>query len=85
MNSIVCDVWAIVTERNLKSDDVLDCLTEMFIRHGAPEYIRSHNEFIYVKDEVCRWLSNIGRSDPLTLKPAVLGKMVILKVSFMTS
>ena len=27
---------AIVTERNLKSDDVLDCLTEMFIRHGAP-------------------------------------------------
>lgn len=34
---------AIVTERSLKSDDVLDCLTEMFIRHGAPEYIRSDN------------------------------------------
>jgi len=28
---------AIVTERSLKSDDVLDCLTEMFIRHGAPD------------------------------------------------
>ena len=26
---------AIVTERSLKSDDVLDCLTEMFIHHGV--------------------------------------------------
>ncbi len=51
---------AIVTERNLKSDDVLDCLTEMFIRHGAPEYIRSDNGSELTAKMVRRWLSNIG-------------------------
>ena len=51
---------AIVTERNLKSDDVLDCLTEMFIRHGAPEYIRSDNGSEFTAKMVRRWLSNIG-------------------------
>ena len=51
---------AIVTERNLKSDDVLDCLTEMFIRHGAPEYIRSDNGSEFTSKVVRRWLSNIG-------------------------
>jgi transposase InsO family protein len=51
---------AIVTERNLKSDDVLDCLTEMFIRHGAPEYIRSDNGSEFTAKVVRRWLSNIG-------------------------
>jgi transposase InsO family protein len=51
---------AIVTERNLKSDDVMDCLTEMFIRHGAPEYIRSDNGSEFTAKMVRRWLSNIG-------------------------
>ena len=51
---------AIVTERNLKSDDVLDCLTEMFIRHGAPEFIRSDNGSEFTAKMVRRWLSNIG-------------------------
>jgi transposase InsO family protein len=51
---------AIVAERNLKSDDVLDCLTEMFIRHGAPEYIRSDNGSEFTAKLVRRWLSNIG-------------------------
>ena len=51
---------AIVTERNLKSDDVLDCLTEMFIRHGAPEYIRSDNGSEFTAKVIRRWLSHIG-------------------------
>jgi putative transposase len=51
---------AIVTERSLKSDDVLDCLTEMFIRHGAPEYIRSDNGSEFTAKVVRRWLSHIG-------------------------
>jgi len=51
---------AIVTERSLKSDDVLDCLTEMFIRHGAPEYIRSDNGSEFTAKMVRRWLSRIG-------------------------
>jgi len=51
---------AIVTERNLKSDDVLDCLAEMFTRHGAPEYIRSDNGSEFTAKVVRRWLSHIG-------------------------
>jgi transposase InsO family protein len=51
---------AIVTERSLKADDVLDCLTEMFIRHGAPEYIRSDNGSEFTAKVVRRWLSYIG-------------------------
>ena len=51
---------AIVTERNLKSDDVLDCLTEIFIRHGAPEFIRSDNGSEFTAKVVRQWLSHIG-------------------------
>jgi transposase InsO family protein len=51
---------AIVTERSLKSDDVLDCLTEVFIRHGAPEFIRSDNGSEFTAKLVRRWLSHIG-------------------------
>ena len=29
---------AIVTEKSLKSDDVLECLAALFIRNGAPQY-----------------------------------------------
>jgi putative transposase len=50
----------IVTERSLKSDDVLGCLTEMFIRHGAPEYIRSDNGSEFTAKMVRRWLSNVS-------------------------
>ena len=53
-------ILAIVTERNVKSDDVLDCLTEMFIRHGSPEFIRSDNGSEFTARVVRRWLSRIG-------------------------
>jgi putative transposase len=51
---------AIIVERGLKSDDVLDCLTELFIRHGVPEYIRSDNGSEFTAKVVRRWLSHIG-------------------------
>jgi transposase InsO family protein len=34
---------AIVVARRLRSDDVLHCLTELFVAHGPPEHIRSDN------------------------------------------
>ena len=34
---------AIVVERGLKSDNVLHCLTELFVKHGPPDHIRSDN------------------------------------------
>jgi putative transposase len=51
---------AIMVERGLKSDDVLDCLTELFIRHGVPEYIRSDNGSEFTAKVVRRWLSHMG-------------------------
>jgi transposase InsO family protein len=60
---------AIVTERRLKSDDVLDCLTEMFIRHGAPEYIRSDNGSEFTAKVVRRWLSHLNVRTLLYIEP----------------
>ena len=39
---------AIVVARKLRSDDVLHCLTDLFVAHGPPEHIRSDNgpEFV---------------------------------------
>jgi hypothetical protein len=34
---------AIVVARRLRSDDVLHCLSELFVIHGPPEHIRSDN------------------------------------------
>ena len=51
---------AIVVERRLKSDDVLFCLTELFIKHGAPKYIRSDNGPKFTAKAVRKWLGNIG-------------------------
>jgi putative transposase len=34
---------AIVVARRLRSDDVLQCLTDLFVAHGPPEHIRSDN------------------------------------------
>jgi hypothetical protein len=30
---------AIVAERHLRADDVLLCLTDLFVNYGTPEYI----------------------------------------------
>ena len=51
---------AIVTERSLKSDDVLECLAELFIRNGVPEYIRSDNGSEFTAKELRTWLKRIG-------------------------
>ena len=51
---------AIVVERRLKSDDVLFCLAELFIKHGAPHYIRSDNGPEFTAKAVREWLGSIG-------------------------
>jgi putative transposase len=51
---------AIVVERKLRSDDVLHCLTNLFVAHGAPEHIRSDNGPEFVARNVREWLGRIG-------------------------
>jgi transposase InsO family protein len=35
---------AIVVARRLRSDDVLQCLADLFVAHGPPEHVRSDNQ-----------------------------------------
>jgi putative transposase len=51
---------AIVVERRLRADDVLECLAGLFVRHGVPEYIRSDNGSEFTAKAVRYWLSRIG-------------------------
>jgi transposase InsO family protein len=39
---------------------VLDCLTDLFVVHGIPEYIRSDNGPEFTAKVVRRWLGKIG-------------------------
>ncbi len=51
---------AIVVERSLRSDDVLDCLTELFVKHGPPEHIRSDNGPEFTAKVIRQWLNRLG-------------------------
>ena len=46
--------------RKLKSEDVLDRLTELFVRRGLPEHIRSDNGPEFTSKHVMDWLSDLG-------------------------
>ena len=51
---------AIVVARRIKSDDVLHCLTDLFVEHGAPGHIRSDNGPEFTAKAVRHWLGRIG-------------------------
>ena len=51
---------AIVVARRLTSDDVLQCLSDLFIEHGPPEHIRSDNGPEFTARAVRNWLGLIG-------------------------
>ena len=51
---------AIIVARRLRSDDVLQCLTDLFVEHGPPEHIRSDNGSEFVARNVRSWLERIG-------------------------
>ena len=51
---------AIVVNRKLKSDDVLHCLADLFVKHGPPEHIRSDNGAEFTANAVREWLGRIG-------------------------
>ncbi len=51
---------AIVVARRLKSDDVLEVLTELFAEHGPPAHIRSDNGPEFTAEVVRDWLKQVG-------------------------
>jgi transposase InsO family protein len=46
--------------RNLKGEDVIECLTELFCERGVPEFIRSDNGSEFTNDQIRAWLSELG-------------------------
>ena len=51
---------AIVVGRRLQSDDVLSCITELFVKHGPPEHIRSDNGSEFTARVVHQWIKRLG-------------------------
>lgn len=50
----------IVVARRLTSDDVLQALTDLFVKRGPPEHMRSDNGRAFVAKVVRGWLGRIG-------------------------
>src|SRR5918994_5635155 len=51
---------AIDVARRLTSDDVLERLSDLFVRRGVPEYIRSDNGPEFTAKQVRSWLGRVG-------------------------
>lgn len=51
---------AIDVARSLKSEDVLERLSDLFVRRGVPMYIRSDNGSEFTATAVRQWLQRVG-------------------------
>lgn len=51
---------AIDVARSLKSEDVLERLSDLFVRRGVPTYIRSDNGAEFTATKVREWLARVG-------------------------
>lgn len=59
---------AIVVDRKLRSTNVIEALSELFIRRGLPEYIRSDNGPEFCAKAVREWLDRLSIG-PLFIEP----------------
>ena len=55
----------IVVARRLRADDVLACLTQLFVERGPPAYLRSDNGPEFTAHAVRAWLPRVGVTTPL--------------------
>ncbi len=51
---------AIEVERSLQSIDVLECLADLFVERGLPDYIRSDNGPEFAAKQIRTWLERLG-------------------------
>ena len=59
---------AIRVRRNLSSEDVQACLTELFCARGVPVHLRSDNGSEFACEKVRTWLQELG-AKPLFIEP----------------
>lgn len=60
INEFSRECLAIHVQRQIRSDDVLAVLAELFTRHGPPAHIRSDNGAEFTATAVREWLGRIG-------------------------
>ena len=60
MDEYTRECLAIVVARRLNSEDVLDCLTQLFIERGTPQHIRSDNGPEFTAKVVREWLGRVA-------------------------
>jgi len=51
---------AIPVERRLNSQSVLECIADLFVKHGPPDHIRSDNGAEFTANAVREWLERVG-------------------------
>ncbi len=51
---------AIHVDRKLNSESVLDCIADLFVKHGPPDHIRSDNGSEFTAHVVREWLGQVG-------------------------
>jgi len=51
---------AIRVDYNLKAEQVLEVISELFVTEGVPDYIRSDNGSEFTAKDVRQWLSEVG-------------------------
>jgi len=51
---------AIHVDRQIKTDRVMEQLTEVFVRRGTPAYLRSDNGSEFSNAEIRQWLKRVG-------------------------
>ena len=54
------EALAIRAGRHFRADDVLQCLSDLFVLKGVPEHIRSDNGPEFTAKAVRRWLGRVG-------------------------
>jgi transposase InsO family protein len=59
---------ALHVDYRLKSDDVMQVLTRLFIERGVPGYIRSDNGSEFKADQIREWIESLG-AEPLYIEP----------------
>ena len=65
---------AIIVDRKLNSDNVLHCLTDLFVQHGLPDHIRSDNGSEFTANAVRAWLGRGWCEDPIHRTRIALGE-----------
>ena len=60
MDEYTRECLAIVVARRLRADDVLACLTQLFVERGPPASLRSDNGPEFTAHAVRAWLPRVG-------------------------